>query len=334
MKEILTLIFAGRSLTQAQAAQSMRQILDGQVPIEQSAAFLGALRAKGETPEEIAGLVQVLLDRAIPLECAREPLLDCCGTGGDQSGSFNISTAAAFVLAGAGAVVAKHGNRSVSSRSGSADVLEALGVPTDLPPEVAKHRLEQEGFCFLLAPRYHRDLAGVAALRKAIGVPTVFNLLGPLCNPARVRRQVLGVYDSKMLETLARALERLGTQEALVVASECGLDELSLSGKTQAVHLKNGTFEKRVFTPEDAGLARAPREALLGGDARRNAEIIEAILTGKELGPPRDVVALNAGAGLWIAGLAKDLRSGVALALETIASGAAARSLEQARRQA
>ena len=308
----------------------MRQILSGVVPDLQMAALLGALAARGERAEELAGFAQAMRETGTPLpltEAERSGLIDTCGTGGDASGTFNISTAAALVAAATGATVAKHGNRAVTSSCGSADVLEALGVPIDLSPTSAVASLRTHRFAFLAAPAFHPTVRAVIPVRRALSVRTVFNVLGPLANPAGARRQVVGVYAKSLVPIVAEALVRLGTDRALVVHGETGealrpgLDELSISGESSVAEVRAGKIHSFALHPEDAGLSRAPLSALAGGDAQINAAILSGIFRG-EPGPPRDIVVLNAAAVLLTAGIADDLRDGVRRALSTISSGA------------
>ena len=330
MKVILHSLFSGRSLERAEARRSMDLAMSGELAPEQVAAFLGALRAKKETVEELVGFALSMRAHGVPVPCKRTDLMDSCGTGGDGSGTFNISTAAALVLAGAGVGVAKHGNRSVSSRCGSADVLEALGVKCDLSPERVAQSIDSLGFGFLFAPQFHPLLKNLAGVRRALGVPTVLNLLGPVVNPAKVKRQVVGIYDPSLLENYARLLLELGSEEVMVVCAENGLDEISLSGATRIAHLKEGKIKMLSIKPEDAGLPEASLESLRGGDARENAATIEAILKGVK-GPKRDVVLINAAAGFWVAGRCTTFREGVQRAAQAIDSGAAFGLLAQLR---
>ncbi len=316
------------TLGRAEARALMEHILS--VPPEpvELAALLGAMSARGETSEEVAGFVDAMRAAATPLplvQSERERLVDTCGTGGDASGTFNISTAAALVAAAAGASVAKHGNRAVTSRSGSADVLEALGIAVDLSPAEAADALRRYRFAFLHAPSMHPAMRAVMPLRRALGVRTVFNLLGPLTNPAGASRQVIGVYGRRQVEVVAGALALLGTQHALVVHGDAGagkgLDEISLSGETEVAEVRGGKVTWKTITPEDAGFGRVAVEELAGGDAEANARILQAVLAG-EPGARRDVVLLNAAAVLMTAELAMDLKAGVKLAAQTIDSGA------------
>jgi anthranilate phosphoribosyltransferase len=326
LKPYLKHVFEGGRLAKADAEAALGVILDGKATPEQIAAFLGALQARQETVEEMVAFVSVLRKRALAVPLDGQGLLDTCGTGGDGSGTFNISTVSAFVLAGAGVPIAKHGNRSSSSKCGSADVLEALGVPIQLSPEKAAEGIRQRNFAFLFAPHFHPDLARVGPVRRSLGVRTVFNLIGPLVNPARVSHQIMGVYHRDLLEKVGSVLRDSGTQEAMVVASHDGLDEFSLSAPTDYVHLKDGKLDRKTATPEDFGLSRAPVSALKGGEAGENAEIALELLGGAK-GPKRDVVVMNAGAALVVTGRAKDFKEGAKLAAQAIDSGAALRAL-------
>lgn len=313
----------GTALSREQAAAAMAALLDDEYPPEQAAMFMGALRARGETVDELVGFATTLRQRAVTTPVRRAGLVDTCGTGGDNSGTFNISTAAGLVAAAAGAGVAKHGNRASSSRCGSADVLEALGLRIDPPPAQAAAAIETVGFGFLFAPLYHPALRRLAPVRRSLGVRTLFNLLGPLLNPAHVQRQLIGVCEVRMARTLAAALRELGVIEALVVAGTDGMDELTLAGATHVVHLGDGELREMLIHPEEAGLPRSPCEALRGGDASDNARLIESLLRGELHGPQRDVVMLNAAALLQLAGCASGLRDGAFLVGEVLDSGQA-----------
>ncbi|MEK7657122.1 MAG: anthranilate phosphoribosyltransferase, partial [Elusimicrobiota bacterium] len=304
------------------ARGAMDLIMSGEAGDIPTAAFLGALGPRALGAQELAGFARSLLSRAVRVDLAKTSLVDTCGTGGDGLGSFNFSTAAALAAAGAGAAVAKHGNRAVSSRSGSADVLEALGVSVDVPPETALRCSRETGFAFLFAPRYHPAMKSVAPLRKALGVRTVFNLLGPLVNPAGVRRQVVGVYHLDLLKTYAEVLRELGAERALVVRGSDGMDELTLTGPTSVWHLERGGLREETVSPEDAGLCRADPSSLRGGDAAENARLMEEVLEGKP-GPFLEGTLFNAAAALIAAGLAPGWKDGVALARESIRSGKA-----------
>lgn len=306
----------------------MRAIMAGEATAAQIAAFLVALRMKGETVEEIVGFVEAMRERAVALPTRVEGLVDTCGTGGDGADTFNISTAAAIVAAAGGVSVAKHGNRAVSSRCGSADVLEALGVAIQLTPEGAARCLERTGLCFLFAPLYHPSMRHAAGPRREIGLRTVFNLLGPLANPARAERQVVGVYDRRLVPVVAEVLRELGARHCLVVASHDGLDELSIAAPTDVCEVKNGRITSYTVTPEDVGLSRHAPETMRGGNPAANAALIRRIFAG-EKGGARDVVALNAGAALYVGGRAASMAEGVRTAQALIDEGAAAAKLEE-----
>jgi anthranilate phosphoribosyltransferase len=325
---------ARTTLSREQARDLMQQILDGKLTDLELAALLGAFAARGETASEIAGFVDVMRTAVTPIpltDAERRNLVDTCGTGGDASGTFNISTAAALVAAATGAtsgcnlMVAKHGNRAVTSQTGSADVLEALGVPVDLSPDQAAATLRSHRFAFLHAPSLHPAMKAVMPVRRALGVRTIFNVLGPLTNPAGASAQVMGVYSPHLVPIVAEAMSLLGTHHAFVVHGntmyEKGLDEISISGPSQLAEVHDGSVTINTITPEDLGLQRSPIETLRGGDAQTNAAILTAIFSG-ERGPRRDIVLLNAAAVLVAADLALDLQTGIALAAKTIDSGA------------
>lgn len=328
MHEFLKPLLDGRPLSLDQARRAMDRLMTGAATPGQIGAFLAALRVRGETEDELAGFAQAMRSHAVPVRIARRPLVDTCGTGGDGSGTFNISTAAALVAAGAGAAVAKHGNRSVSSRCGSADVLEALGVKAEVSPETADRCVSEAGVCFLFAPAFHPAMRHAAPIRKELGVRTVFNLLGPLANPAAATHHVLGVYDVRLVGVVARALQRVGVEEAMVVSGTDGLDEISPSAPTRVAHLKGGAVKELEVTPELAGLARQEAGSCRGGDAAENARILLGVLEGKA-GPAREAVKLNAAAAVMVVGLAKDLREGARLCAEAIDSGRALAALEK-----
>jgi anthranilate phosphoribosyltransferase len=314
-----------QDLSRAEMAGVMGEIADGGATPAQVGAFLAALRLKGETVDEIAGAAEVMRARADRVRVAREVFVDTCGTGGDGRNTFNISTTAAFVVAGAGVTVAKHGNRAVSSRSGSADVLAALGVNVDASKEVVERCIEEIGIGFLFAPRLHPAFKAVAGIRRELGVRTVFNLLGPLANPAGARHQVMGVYEPRWVQVIGGVLATLGAAHALVVHGE-GLDEIAITGMTHVCEVKDGSTERFSMLPEDIGLRRHPEAEIAGGDADRNARILRDVLAG-HAGAPRDAVLANAAAALVCGGAAKDLRAGVRLAAESIDRGAAAEKL-------
>ncbi len=318
----------GRSLSEEEAAAVMEEIMSGEATPAQLAAFLVALRLKGETVEEIAGMARVMRAKALRVPFEGAPLLDTCGTGGDRMGTFNVSTAAAFVAAGAGAAVAKHGNRAMTSHCGSADVLEALGAKIDLPPEGVAHCLREVGVGFMFAPVFHPAMRFAAGPRREIGVRTVFNILGPLTNPAGASAQVLGVADAAIGEKMIQVLGRLGCRHALVVHGEDGLDEMSLGGPTLVYELEGGDIRSYRVTPEEAGLPQASGQAVKGGSPEENAAAMRAVFGG-EAGALRDIVLLNSAAALVAADKAATLAEGVSLAAEAIDSGAAGEKLER-----
>jgi anthranilate phosphoribosyltransferase len=322
----------GQHLDRRQMYEVFGEVMDGKASDVQKSAFLVALRMKGETADEITGAAEAMRERVTPLDVDRTTLVDTCGTGGDGRGTFNISTVAALVAAGAGANVAKHGNRAVSSSCGSADLLAALGVCIDLDAPMMAEVLRRTGISFLFAPKLHPAMSAVAGVRRELGVRTIFNVLGPLTNPAFARRQVLGVYAEHLVETVARVLAALGAEHALVVHSRDGLDEISVSASTHVCEVRDGEVHAYELAPEDIGLARHSLEQLAGGDARENAAIARQILAGApspQNGAKHDVVIANAGAALYVAGLAPSIREGVVLARESIASGAAAAKLQE-----
>jgi anthranilate phosphoribosyltransferase len=342
--ETLQKLEVGRDLSRAEAGAAMEELLAGRMAHAEIVRLLQALRAKGETVEELVGFAGAMRRHARPIVIrdarghasrgndsaafvAEFPLVDTCGTGGDASGTFNVSTAAAFVVAGAGVRVAKHGNRSLSSRCGSADVLEALGVKIDVSPEQAGEAIERIGIAFLFAPAMHTAVRHAMAARREVGGRTVFNLLGPLANPAGASVQVIGVPALPLVEKLGRALAELGGLRAFVVHGVDGLDEISLSAETEVADVRPHDVRRYRITPEDFGAARAARETLAGGDAAMNAQIIRRILEG-EPGPRRDFVCINAAAALVAAGNAADFREGARQAAAAIDSGAALAKLE------
>jgi anthranilate phosphoribosyltransferase len=303
-------------------------VMDGKVTDVQKSAFLVALRMKGETADEITGAAIAMRERVTPLQVNRDALVDTCGTGGDGRGTFNISTIAALVAAGAGANVAKHGNRAVSSSCGSADLLTALGVHIDLDAPRMSQVLQRTGISFLFAPKLHPAMSAVAGVRRELGVRTIFNVLGPLTNPAFARRQVLGVYADHLVEVVARVLLALGAEHAIVVHSRDGLDEISVSAPTRVCEVRDGSIHDYEIAPSDLGIDVHAIEELAGGDASENARIARAILDGEE-GARRDVVVANAGAALYVSGAAATLREGVKLARAALANGAARAKLEE-----
>jgi anthranilate phosphoribosyltransferase len=328
IQHYLSKVVSGTSLTREESVELMSAMMEGRFTSSQAAALLTALRMKGETPEEISGLAEAMRKKATRVFLPEVDAVDTCGTGGDGGRTFNISTAAAIVAAAAGTPVAKHGNRAVSSKSGSADVLEALGVEIQLTPEEARETLTEIGICFLFAPLFHQAMKHVMATRKELGFRTCFNLLGPLANPAQVKRQLIGVYEPGLTETTAKALAALGTQRALVVSGLEGIDEISIAAETQVSEVNNGEVRTYRISPEELGLTRARPEDLAGGNAAENAAIIRDILHGKP-GPKLDVVLANAGAVIYVAGQADTLQEGVHIARQTVMAGSAAVKLEQ-----
>lgn len=330
LQHLLENLRTGQSLSSSEAEYLCEDLLSGRLSEDEIVSLLAALREKGESVDEIVGFARAMRYHAAkifpPARVSEDALVDTCGTGGAPRSVFNISTAAAFVVAGAGVRVAKHGNRSNNSRSGSADVLEALGVRVDLPPERCGEALERTGISFLFARTMHSAMRHAAAARQRLGGCTIFNLLGPLTNPAGASAQVVGVFASKWVEPLAQALLKLGTKRAFVVHGDDGLGEISVSGETQVSEAADSRVVNRKIAPEDFGVARAAIEALAGSDPAANAEIIRAILGG-ERGPRRDIVVINAAAALVAAGHSADFRSGAVAATRSIDSGAAAEKL-------
>jgi len=335
LTQALKAIAEGRFLEAEEAADAFRVIMRGEATPAQIGALLLGLRARGETAAEVAGAATALREAMIPVvPAAGAPLIDTCGTGGGGVSTFNISTAAALVAAAAGARVPKHGNRSYTSRSGSADVLEALGVDIGAGPEAAAIRLEEAGMVFLFAPNFHPAMRHVGPTRKELGVATIMNLLGPLANPAGVRRQVIGVADQNRGPLLADALVRLGVEHALVVHGEVGMDEISPAGITQVWEIRGGRVDRWQIVPEEVGLAWERLEDLAGGDPSENARRIEALVAGEEDEAARRAVVLNAGAAIYVAGLAPTIPAALAMAAEVLESRAALDVLTRLRRPA
>jgi len=327
IQQALPRLLDAQSLSRAEMAEVMSEIADGAATPAQVGAFLAALRLKGETVDEIAGAAEVMRARAERVHVAAPVFVDTCGTGGDGRNTFNISTTAAFVVAGAGVTVAKHGNRAVSSRSGSADVLAALGVDVDAAIPAVERCIAEVGIGFLFAPRLHPAFKAVAGIRRELGVRTIFNLLGPLANPAGARHQVMGVYEPRWVPILGGVLCALGSVRAMVVHGD-GLDEISVTGMTHVAEVKDGAVDRYCVVPEDLGLPRHAEVEIAGGDAARNAVILRDVLSGQR-GAPRDAVLANAAAALVCAGAADDLRAGVRLAADAIDRGAAGEKLRR-----
>jgi anthranilate phosphoribosyltransferase len=330
LKPVLARLAAGETLSEDESEAAFGIIMSGEATPAQIAGLLMAMRVRRETVPELTGAVRAMRARMTAIT-APDDAIDVCGTGGDAAGTLNVSTAVTFVVAGAGIPVAKHGNRALSSRTGGADVLAALGVDVDVPMERLPEILRATGCVFLFAPRHHAALRHAGGARVELGTRTIFNLLGPLANPARVRRQLTGVFDPGWARPMAETLARLGSTDAWIVHG-MGLDELTVAGENQVVQLRDGAITAFTVTPEDAGLPRSPIAAIAGGDAALNAAAMQALLQGAR-GPYRDTVLLNAAAALLVAGRAADLRDGAAIASRTLDSGAALAALDGLRRE-
>ena len=342
IKEAISKIVQQENLSEKESIDVMTEIMTGQATESQIASFITALRMKGETIDEITGFAKVMREHSTKINIKKhaididrdeinidwETIVDTCGTGGDKTKTFNVSTATAFVVAGAGVVVAKHGNRAVTSKCGSADVLEELGINLELSPEKVAECINKIGIGFLYAPLLHSAMKYAIGPRRQIGIRTVFNVLGPLTNPANANAQVLGVYSPDLTETLAYVLKNLGSKSAFVVHGIDAIDEISITGKTQVSELKNNIIKTYVIKPEDFGLKKAKPEDIAGGDAKENAKIIMEILTG-EKGPKRDIVLINAGAALTAAGKSKNIKEGIEIAGKTIDIGKALKKFEE-----
>jgi anthranilate phosphoribosyltransferase len=327
LQEAIRSVTEGSDLTADQMTSVMRAIMTGEATPAQIGGFLIGLRMKGEVVDEIAAAASVMRELATRVEVDQRHLVDTCGTGGDASGTFNISTASAFVVAAAGARVAKHGNRSVSSRSGSADVLEAAGVRLDLSPQQVARCIDEVGVGFLFAPMHHSAMKYAIGPRREMGVRTVFNLLGPLTNPAGAPNQVVGVFSDRWLEPVAQVLKRLGSRHVLVVHAEDGLDEISIAAPTHVAELKQDSIRLYTVSPQEFGLQRSGLETLKVDSAEQSLEVIREVLGGRQ-GPARDIVCLNAAAALYVAGLSDDLGAGVALAEQQLDNGGARQVLD------
>ncbi|MCM8770903.1 MAG: anthranilate phosphoribosyltransferase [Candidatus Omnitrophica bacterium] len=327
IKEAIAKIIERIDLSRHEMEEVMEEILTGKATHSQIACLLTGLRAKGETVEEITGAVAVMRRHVTRIEIKKETVLDTCGTGGDRKGTFNISTIAAFVAAGCGIVVAKHGNRCVSSLCGSADLLEELGVDINMDAERAKICLEKVGIAFLFAPNFHPAMKFAMPVRQEIGIRTVFNLLGPLTNPANAMHQLVGVYSAERTEVVARVLKNLGSRHVLVVHGEDGLDEITTTTQTRVSELKDGKIRNYIIKPQDFGIKCTKINNLSGGNAAYNIAILEDVLEGKK-GPARDIVLLNAGAAIYVADKAKNILEGIEMAKESIDSGQALKKLE------
>ena len=328
LTKYLNKVLARRDLTPAEMEEAFRVITGGEVAHSQIGAFLAALRMKGESCAELVGAARMLRRAAAFIDCGGREVVDVVGTGGDGSDSFNISTASAFVAAGAGVTVAKHGNRAASSQCGTADCLEALGINIQQSPEQCVELLKEVGMCFFFAQKYHSSMKYVGAIRKELGFRTVFNILGPLTNPGSPKMQLLGVYDEYLVKPLARVLVSLGVKRGMVVYGQDKLDEISLSAPTSVCEIRDGWYKSYVITPEDFGFARCTKDDLKGGAPEENAAITRAILSG-EKGHKRNAVLMNAGAALYIGSKAESMKDGIALAAELIDSGKALETLER-----
>ena len=330
LREAFDAVLAGRSLDVASAERAMGEILDGEPPDALVAGFLVALKLKGESAAELTGGARAMRARARALDLNDGNVLDTAGTGGDGAGTFNISTGAALVAAAAGVPVAKHGNRAVSGRVGAADVLERFGIKIELDPEGVRRCLRVAGCCFIFAPAYHPVLARLAGLRRVLGIRSVFNLIAPLSNPARPRRQLLGVAEPRLVRLMAEALSALGVEHAMVVHGEDGLDEISLAAPTRIAEVRNGAITEFDLRPHDLGFAPAGTEDLAASDPAHASEVLLRTLAGAD-GPAQDVLALNAAAALYVGGRAASLKEGAAVAREVLRAGAALRVIERMR---
>jgi len=330
IREVISKLVEGKDLTERETEMVMEEIMSGEATQAQIGAFLTALRMKGETVEEITGAARIMREKSTRIRVNDPHVVDTCGTGGDRSHTFNISTAAAFVVAGAGVTVAKHGNRSVSSKCGSADVLNALGINIDVPPEKTEQCLNEIGIGFLFAPLYHPAMKYAIGPRREIGIRTIFNILGPLTNPAGASCQVIGVYSPHLTEKLARVLINLGATHCMVVHGSDGLDEITITGETIVSEGIRGEVKTYRIRPGDFGMLTGTIEDIRGGDPEENARIILNILQGEE-GHRRDIVVLNAAAGIYVAGKARDFDTAILMARESIDSGNALRKLEALR---
>jgi anthranilate phosphoribosyltransferase len=327
LRQALRKAAAGEALTEGEAERALETIMEGTAPPAATAALLTALRVRGESVSEIVGFARAMRRFAARVE-APEHVVDTCGTGGDAKGTINISTAAAFVARGAGVVVAKHGNRAATSRAGSADVLEALGAEIELGPDQVSRCIKESGIGFMFARTHHPAMKFVAPVRAELPFRTIFNLLGPLTNPAGARRQLVGVFGGEYVRPVAEALRGLGAEKALVVHGTDGMDEITVTEKTLVADVGDAGIEEHEISPEDFGLSRHAPDGLLGGDAHLNARILRDVLSGEETGAARDVIVLNAGAAIYVSGKAKTIEEGVRLAGESISSGAALGALE------
>lgn len=330
IKTAISKVIDGNSLKFEEMTQVATEIMEGNTTDAQISALLVALRLKGETVDEITGFVKAMRSKVTKIPCQENGLVDTCGTGGDKSGTFNVSTVSAFVAAGAGCRVAKHGNRSITSQCGSADLFKALDVNVEIPAEKMGECIDQNGIGFLFAPLLHPAMKYAIGPRREIGVRTIFNILGPLTNPAGAKRQLMGVFQKSLTESLANVLRQLDSEHVMIVHGEDGLDEITITGKTHVSESKNGEIRNYTICPEDFGLNSTTLEDIKGGKPEDNAQIAKEILSGKE-GAPMDIVLLNAGAVIYVSGRASSIQDGVVQARESIRSGAAIRKLEALR---
>lgn len=328
IREAIDKVVKHFDLTESETHEVFEEIMSGKATVAQISSFITALSMKGETVEEITGAARVMREKSLKINMNKEEVVDTCGTGGSGINTFNISTTAAFVVAGGGLKVAKHGNRSALCQCGSADVLEALGVNLDASTEVVDKCLHQVGIAFMYAPLFHNAMKYAVQPRKEIGIRTIFNLLGPLSNPANATSQVVGVYDAGLTKTIAEVLKRLGLSRAFIVSGMDRLDEITITGKTKVTELKNAKIRTYYITPEKFGLKKAKIEDVKGGDAKENAKILLSVLKG-ERGPRRDIVLMNAGAALVAGNKAKDMAHGISIAADSIDSGIALDKLNQ-----
>ena len=330
MKEIISSVVGGKNMSSQDAEKAIKTIMSGQSNDIEITALLTGLKIKGETPEEIASFAKVMREYALKIEPkVSGSLVDMCGTGGDKSNTFNISTTAMFIVAGAGIPVAKHGNRALTSKCGSADVLEALGVDLSIGPEKICKSIEDVGIGFMFAPMHHSATKYVMPVRKALGYRTIFNILGPLTNPANAKAQLMGVYDPRLTEKLAEVFRILGRDRAMVVHGAPGLDELSTAGKTKISELKEDKINTYYIRPEDYGLEKADMKDLIGGTPQENAGILKNIINGSDTGPKRDIVLLNAAAGILVGGKAQNISEGLTFAEEVLEDGRAYKKLRE-----
>jgi len=329
IKDAIKKVVDNIDLSMHEAASVMGEIMSGEATPSQISCLLTALRMKGETSDEVTGFASKMRENSVKIHSKYGNIVDTCGTGGDFSGTFNISTVSAIVAAAAGARVAKHGNRSASSKCGSADILEAMGVKIDIPPEKVKASIEEVGIGFIFAPNFHPAMKYAAPSRKEIGIRTIFNILGPLTNPAGTKYQLLGVFSEKLTELMSLVLQNLGSLEVMVVHGMDGLDEITVTNRTKISHLKNGNIKNYFIEPKDIRMNRHAKEELVGGNVNDNIKITNDVLKGIETGAKRDIVLLNTAAALVVGQVAKDINDGIAMAKEAIESRAALKKLEE-----